>query len=111
MFAHPSCLGDPHDASELRFLGFSDPLQAAELSEKLDQCAFTDTGNLSQFRRETAGVSTGAMECHGEAMRLITDLLDEVQDRGESIHYDGLALLSGDINPLLTLGNGSDRLI
>src|SRR5688572_30442627 len=51
------------------------------------------------------------MKSHGKAMRLVTDLLDKVQDWGESVQYDGLALLSRDIDPLFTLGNGGDRLI
>ncbi len=46
----------------------------------------------------------------GEAVALVADLLDEVQDGRAAVEDDGVVLLAVDVDDLFALGDGGERL-
>ncbi len=64
-----------------RHVGLLDGLQTPEMFEQSARSAFADARDVAQFCRAVANLATLAMEGYGEAVGLVTDELDKMQDR------------------------------
>ena len=73
--------------------------------------ARADAGNILQARLNGALRAALPVKTHGEAVRFIANLLDQMKDRGVVFQPDGLILLPEDVNDFFLLGNAGDGLV
>src|SRR6185312_1582275 len=69
-----------------------------------------DSRDVVEFVRAIAHLAAFAMEGDSEAMRLVTDHLDQMQHRIVMIEDNGIVLLSVDVDDLLAFGDRGKRL-
>src|SRR5581483_2226186 len=86
-------------------------LQAAEMFEEATSGTRANPANLQKFGRAVSNLASLAVKGHSEAVRLVADQLNQVQDWGVMIEDDWLILLTVHVDDLLPLGNGGQRLI
>src|SRR5260370_2551991 len=67
--------------------------------------------NLLEPCLECAPGPTLAVESDGESVRLIANLLDEMEDRRMTLQADWLVLLAEYVNDLFLLSDAGDRLV
>src|SRR5581483_3026267 len=94
MFQYCFRLTACHHGRQRSRVGFSYCLQAPEVLQQPPRGALANAGDLSQFGRAVAHLAALAMKSNGKAVRLVTDLLDQVQHGGVPVEDHGLALLS-----------------
>src|SRR4051794_31172149 len=84
----PSSCCLAHNLSE--FVGSGNPhaFQASEVPQQLRHSFISHARRLAEFRGKPVGVSPGPMKGYGEPVSLITDLLDDVQNRRELVQHD-----------------------
>ena len=63
----------------------------------------TDTFDLAEFRGQRSAATALAVEIDGEAMALISDLLNEPQYRRPALEHYGLVLSARDVNDFFFL--------
>ncbi len=69
-----------------------------------------DAGDSQQFTFAVAHLAALAVIGDGEAVALIANALDEMENRRAAVEDDGLILLPVDIDDLFALGDGGERL-
>jgi hypothetical protein len=106
-------LGKPsgHNLGDLIDAGGAELRDTSEIPEQFLSRARADAGNVFQPCLNRAFRAALPMKTHGEAVRFIADLLDEMKDRGVMFQPDGLILLAEDKNNLFLFGNAGDGLI
>ena len=90
--------------------GLLDAADAAEVFEQALAGAGAYAGDGEQFAVAVAHLAALAMVGDGEAVALVADLLDEVEDRGAAVEDDGFVFLSVDVDDLFAFGDGGERL-
>ena len=73
--------------------------------------ARADAGNAIESGFCLARGTALPMECDGKAMRLVTDLLDEMKHRRMVFENDGLIFLAEDIKNFFLFGDAGHRLV
>lgn len=68
------------DGGESGGVGLFDGLKAAEMFEEAAGGGFADSGNVAEFGGAIADLAPLAMEGDGEAVSLVADHLDQVQN-------------------------------
>jgi len=84
-------------------VGGGDAAQAAEVLEEALAGAGADTGDGEEFRIAVAHLAALAVIGDGEAVRLVANALDEMQDRGAAVEDDGLVLLAVEVDDFFSL--------
>src|SRR5580700_5218810 len=69
-----------------------------------------DSGNGVELAGAVAHLAALAVIGDGKAVRFVADLLDHMQHGRAAVEYDGLILLSVDVDDLFALGDGGERL-
>jgi len=87
-----------------------DVAEAAEVSEESPAGLRTDAGDGQQLGVAVAHGAALAMVADGEAVALVADELDEMEDGGAAVEDDGLLLVAVEIDDLFALGDGGQRL-
>jgi hypothetical protein len=98
-------LGDLFDAGRAQLR------DASEIPQQFLRRARADAGDVFQPRLNGAFRAALPVKTHGEAVRFIANLLDQVKDRGMMLQPYRLILLAEDIDNLFLLGNARDRLV
>src|SRR5438552_13051524 len=70
-----------------------------------------DALDLTKLRCKGPDAPASAVEIDGEAMALITDLLNKAQHGRTTVEDHGLILTAGDVNNLFSFGNARQLLI
>src|SRR5438445_8268203 len=70
-----------------------------------------DAFDLTKLRRQSPAGSAFTVKINGKAMALISDLLNEPEDRRTPLKDHGFVLAAGDINDLFLLCDTRQRLI
>jgi len=81
MLADPLGRNRAYGFRKLRIASETNAFEAAKMTEQFLHRLGSDAFHFVQFRPEPVRVSSVAMECDGETMCLISDGLDEMQDR------------------------------
>jgi hypothetical protein len=97
--------GESVDASAL------DVGDAAELAEELAGGGGADAGDVAEGGFGLALGAAEAVEGDGEAMGLVADLLDQVEDRVVAVELDGLVFLAVEVEDLFLFGDAGERLV
>src|SRR5579863_137423 len=100
-----------HNCRQRRRVGLFYRLHAAEMFEQAPRGARAHARNFQQLGRAVANLAALAMECDGEAMSFIANQLNQMQHRRVMIERDGIFLLAVDVEKLLALGDGRQRLV
>jgi len=79
--------------------------------EQAPSRALSDTGDFEEFRRAVAHLAPLAMEGYSEAVGLVANELDQVQDRRMMIERDRIFLLSVNVENLFAFGDGGQGLV
>src|SRR5271168_100869 len=79
--------------------------------QQTPSCTLAYAGDLKKFGRAVAHLAAFAMEGYGEAMGLVPNQLNQVQHGRVMIERDRIFLLSVNIENLLSLGDGRQRLV
>ena len=91
---HALCLRASDDSGELFQAGVAQSGDAAKFPEKLLRGAGANPRYIQEFAVQLAGRAPLPMERHGEAMRLVANLLDEMQNGGVFFQSNRILLLS-----------------
>jgi hypothetical protein len=84
--------------------------EAAEVGEQALACLRADAGDVQELRVAVAHLAALAMIADGEAMALVSDELNEMQDGRAAVEDDGVVFLAVEIDDFLALGDGGQRL-
>ncbi len=93
-------LAEPLDARSLN-VG-----HAPEFAQEFLGGTRTDAGNFAQGRLGLALAATEPVEGNGEAVGLVANLLDEVEDWGVAVEYAGFVFLAENIENFFFFGDG-----
>jgi hypothetical protein len=91
-------------------VGGGDAAQAAEVLEEALAGARADAGDGEEFRIAVAHLAALAVIGDGEAVRLVANALDEMQDRGAAVEDDGLVLLAVEVDDFFSFRDGGEGL-
>ena len=86
--------------------GLLDVAQAAEVGEQTLAGLGAYAGDGEQFGVAVAHGAALAMVTDGEAVALVADELDEMEDGGAAVEDDGLLLVAVEVDDLFSLGDG-----
>src|SRR5215470_20207357 len=100
-----------HNRRKRGGIGLLHCLNVAEVLQQTPRSAGAGAGNLEQFGRAIANRAVLAVKGHSEAVGLIANQLDQVQDRRVMIEGNRIALLAVDVENFFALGNGGERLV
>src|SRR5579871_684107 len=90
--------------------GLFDSADASEVFEQALAGTGTYAGDGEEFGVAVAHLAALAVVGDGEAVALVADFLDEVQDGGAAVQDYGFVLLSVDVDDLLFFCDGCERL-
>ena len=90
--------------------GGGDAAEAAEVFEKALASACAYAGDAEEFGVAVAHFAALAVVGDGEAVGLVANALDEVQDRGAAFEDYGVVLLAVEVDDFFTLGDGREGL-
>ena len=96
MFGDARRQGARHHARQFLDAGLAQLRDAAEMAQELLRGARADAGDFVEFARKSALRAALAVKGHGEAVRFVADLLDQVQQRRMFFEADRLVFLSED---------------
>ena len=86
--------------------GLLDVAEAAEVSEESPAGLRTDAGDGQQLGVAVAHGAALAMVADGEAVALVADELDQMQNRRPAVEDDQLLLVAVAVDDLFALGDG-----
>src|SRR6266481_7898901 len=84
---------------------------AAKFAQQLLDRARSDSGNIAQHCLRLPLAAPLAMEGDAETMRLVANLLDQMQHRRVTVQDARVIFLAEDIKNLFFLGNAGHRLV
>ena len=67
-------------------------------------------GDVVEFASAVAHLAALAVVGDGEAVALVADALDDVEDGGAAVKDDGVVFLAVDVDDLFALGDGGEGL-
>ena len=88
--------------------GLLDVAQAAEVSEEAASGLGADARDGQQFGVAVAHGAALAMIADGEAVALVADELNEMEDGRAAVEDDGLLLVAVEVDDLFALGDGGE---
>ncbi len=102
--------GGAYDGGEGVGGGLLDAADGAEVLEQALAGAGADAGDGVELGVAVADFAAFAVVGDGEAMALVADLLDEMEDGGAAVEDDGVVFLAEDVDDLFALGDGGEGL-
>lgn len=90
--------------------GLAEGADAAEVLEQALSGAGAYAGDGVEFAFAVADFAAFAVVGDGEAVGLVADLLDEVEDGGAAIEDDGVVFLAVNVDDLFAFGDGGEGL-
>ncbi len=90
--------------------GLLDVAEAAEVGEQALAGLRADAGDIEQLRVAVAHGAALAMVADGEAVALVADDLDEMQDRRAAVEDDGFVFVAVEVDDFFLFGDGGERL-
>ena len=90
--------------------GLLDVAQAAEVGEQALAGLRADAGDVEQLGVAVAHGAALAMIADGEAVALVADELDRVQDGRAAVEDDGLVFVAVEVDDLFAFGDRGQRL-
>jgi hypothetical protein len=90
--------------------GGLDVAERAEVGEEALACLWADAGNVVELGVAVTHGAALAMIADSEAMALVADGLNEMEDGRAAVEDDGVVLLAVEVNDLLFFGDGGEGL-
>lgn len=100
-----------NDFGDLLDAGGAQLRHASEISEQFLRRAWADAGDVLEARLNRALRSPLAMESHGESVRFIANLLNEMENGRVMLQPDRLIFLSEDEDDLVLFRDARDGLV
>ena len=104
-----SLVCDCKEGVRVLFGGLFQGADAPEVGEEALARGGADTGNLIEFADAIAHFAALAVIGDREAVGLVADLLDDVQDGAAAVEDDRFVLLSVDVDNLFAFRDGRER--
>jgi hypothetical protein len=98
------------DGGEALETGGGNAAQAAEVLEEALAGTGADAGDGEELGIAVAHFAAFAMVSDGEAVALVANALDQMQDGGAAIEDDGLVFLAVEVDDFFSLGDGGEWL-
>ncbi len=102
--------GGAYDGGEGVGGGLLDAADGAEVLEEALAGAGADAGDGVELGVAVADLAAFAVVGDGEAVALVADLLDEMEDGGAAVEDDGVVFLAEDVDDLFAFGDGGEGL-